>query len=63
MLEYRLVNYLLKHGERDTVVEYLERAARGRTSAQRETMLKAAAAIRDGRMPEHYQRLLASGSL
>lgn len=62
-LEYRLVNYLLKDGERDAVVAYLERAAAGRDEDARASMMKAADAIRSGRMPEHYQRLLASGSL
>lgn len=62
-LEYRLVNYLLKHGERDTIVEYYERAAESRNEDQRQTMLSAARAIREGRMPEHYQRLLALGHL
>jgi hypothetical protein len=63
LLEYRLVDYLLKYGERETIVEYLERAAAGRTAEARESMLKAAAAIREGKMPEHYQRRLASGHL
>ena len=63
LLEYRLVNYLLKHGERAAIIEYLERGAPGREQGQREKMLKEAAAIREGRMPEQYQRLLASGSL
>jgi hypothetical protein len=62
-LEYRLVNYMLKNGERETVIEYLERGATHRWPARRDEMLRAAAAIRAGRMPEHYQRLLASGSL
>lgn len=62
-LEYRLVNYLLKHGERDTIVEYYERAAESRNEDQRDIMLKAAEAIRAGRMPEHYQRLLALGHI
>ena len=62
-LEYRLVFYLLKHGERQTIVEYFERAAQPRAEESREVMLKAAAAIRDGRMPEHYQQLVASGRL
>jgi len=62
-LEHRLVNYLLKTGERETVIEYLERGAPHRGPVRRDEMLKSAAAIRDGRMPEHYQRLLASGSL
>jgi Flp pilus assembly protein TadD len=63
LLEYRLVNYLLKDGERATIIEYLERNAPTRAPASRDNMLKAARAIRGGRMPEHYQRLLASGDL
>jgi hypothetical protein len=63
LLEGRLVNYLLKHGERETVAEYLERAAASRTPAVRERMLKDAAAIRAGTMPEGYQRSLATGHL
>jgi hypothetical protein len=62
-LEYRLVNYLLKNGERTRVIEYLERGAQRRNDPRRGEMLKAAAAIRDGRMPEQYQRLVAAGSL
>ena len=62
-LEYRLVNYLLKDGERASVVDYLERAAQRRDADERAEMLKSAAAIRSGRMPEHYQWLLASGHL
>ena len=62
-LESRLVNYMLKHGERETIIEYLERAALGRTAEQRATMLEAAAAIREGRMPREYQILLAGGHL
>ena len=62
-LEYRLVNYLLNDGERASVIDYLERAAQRRDADERAEMLKNAAAIRSGRMPEHYQRLLASGHL
>ena len=61
--EYRLVFYLLKEGERQTIIDYFERAAQGRDEARRKVMLASAAAIRDGRMPEHYQQLLALGSL
>lgn len=61
--EYRLVFYLLKQGERQTIIDYFERAAPLRDERRRKTMLAAAAAIRDGRMPEHYQQLLATGSI
>ncbi len=63
MLEYRLVNYLLKNGERESIIEYLERSARNREPRTRNEMLREAAAVREGVMPERYQRLLASGSL
>jgi beta-lactamase regulating signal transducer with metallopeptidase domain len=62
-LEYKLVFYLLKNGERQTIVDYFERASQGRDEARRKVMLASAAAIREGRMPEHYQLLLAGGSL
>lgn len=61
--EYRLVFYLLKNGERQTIIDYFERAAQGRDEARRKVMLASAAAIRNGRMPEHYQQLLATGSI
>ena len=62
-MAFRLAYYLLKLGERQTIVEYLERAAQTREEKPRQEMLKAAAAIRAGRMPEHYQTLLSSGSV
>ena len=62
-LEYKLVFYLLKNGERQTIIDYLERAAQSRTERAKQEMLKSAAAIREGRMPEHYQRLVATGSI
>jgi len=62
-LEYKLVFYLLKNGERETVIDYFERAAQGRTDTRRKVMLAAAAAIRDGRMPEHYQYLYGRDGL
>lgn len=62
-IESWLVNYLLKYGERESVIQYLERSAPKRVSREREQMLKAAAAIREGVMPEEYQRLLADGRL
>ena len=61
--EYRLVFYLLKNGERQTIVDYFERAAQGRDEARKKVMLESASAIREGRMPEHYQRLVATGNL
>lgn len=62
-LEAQLVNYLMKYGERESIIEYYERAAESRDENQRRTMLDAAAAIRDGRMPEPYQRYFAGGQL
>ena len=41
---------------RNTIAEYLERSAAARTSADAERMRKDAAAIRNGTMPETYQR-------
>jgi len=61
--EYKLVFYLLKNGERQTVIDYFERAAQGRDESRRRVMLASAAAIRDGRMPEHYQYLYGHGGL
>ena len=62
-LEYKLVFYLLKNGEREAVIDYFERASQGRAEARRKVMLASAAAIREGRMPEHYQYLFAGGVL
>jgi hypothetical protein len=56
-LEQRLVHYLLKAGERDTVVEFLERSALLR-SAERERLARDAAAIRRGVMPPSYQHMM-----
>jgi beta-lactamase regulating signal transducer with metallopeptidase domain len=56
--EQRIVNYLLKDGERDSVVQFLERAAPLRP-AHHERLLKDAAAIRDGRMPLSYQAMMS----
>jgi hypothetical protein len=61
--EYKLVFYLLKNGERQTIIDYFERASEGRDEARRKVMIASAAAIREGRMPEHYQYLVAYGSL
>lgn len=53
-LDQRLVNYLLKTGERATVAEFLERSADLRP-ADREQLIRDAAAIRTGRMPMSFQ--------
>jgi hypothetical protein len=50
----RLVKYLLKYGERETVVEFLERMAQINI-IEKDYILEAAAAIRRGQMPMAYQ--------
>jgi hypothetical protein len=54
----RPVNRLLKEGERETVVEFLETFAR-LTITERDRLLKDAQALRDGRMPTSYQYVVA----
>ena len=54
----RPVNRLLKAGERERVVEFLEALA-GLTISGRDGLLKDAQAVRDGRMPSSYQFMLA----
>jgi hypothetical protein len=56
-LEPRLVGYLLNAGERDSVADFLQRAARI-NAARRPQMLSDAAAIRAGRMPMSYQYMV-----
>ncbi len=56
-LDTRLANYLLNAGERESVAQFLEKSAALR-SADRERLLKDAAAIRAGRMPAGYQYLV-----
>jgi hypothetical protein len=53
-LHQRLVNYLLKAGERESVADFLERAAAFQVY-ERDRPLKDAKAIREGRMPMGYQ--------
>lgn len=57
-LDLRLVNYMLKDGERETVAEFLEGSARLRP-AERERFLKDAAAIRAGKMPYSFQYMVS----
>jgi hypothetical protein len=57
-LDVRLMNYMLKEGERESVAEFLERSAELRP-VDREQLLKNAAAIRAGRMPASYQSMLS----
>ena len=54
----RPVNRLLKEGERERVVEFLEAFAR-LTIRDRDRLLQDAKAIREGRMPSSYQRMVA----
>ena len=54
----RPVNRLLKEGEREAVVEFLEAFAR-LTITERDRLLKDAQAIREGRMPVLYQQMVA----
>jgi hypothetical protein len=57
-LDTRLVNYLLKEGERESVITFLERSAQLRPIS-RERHLKSAEAIRKGVMPWSYQAAFA----
>ena len=54
----RPVNRLLKEGERERVVEFLEAFAR-LTISGRDRLLQDAQAIREGHMPSSYQHLVA----
>jgi beta-lactamase regulating signal transducer with metallopeptidase domain len=58
LLLQRLVNYLLKAGERETVADFLDRAA-AFSASEPGRFTKDARAIRDGRMPAGYQYMLA----
>jgi hypothetical protein len=53
-LEGRLIGQLLKHGERDTVIEYFERVGQKSVGDEAERPRKAAQAIRDGYWPTDY---------
>jgi beta-lactamase regulating signal transducer with metallopeptidase domain len=54
----RPLNRLLKEGEREAVIEFLEAFAR-LTIVERDRLLKDALAIREGRMPFSYQHMVA----
>jgi hypothetical protein len=54
----RPANRLLKDGEREAVVEFLEAFAR-LTIRDRDYLLGDAKAIREGRMPSSYQQMVA----
>jgi beta-lactamase regulating signal transducer with metallopeptidase domain len=60
MLRLRLVNYLLKYGERESVADFLDRVAQ-LTLNQRDYLKADAEAIRSGRMPRSYQHMVARG--
>lgn len=60
LLRLRLVNYLLKYGERESVVEFLDRLAQ-LSVTQREYLKADADSIRSGRMPASYQHMVARG--
>jgi hypothetical protein len=62
-LERKLLNSMLKSGERIAIAEYLERSAESRSPASAERMRKEAASIRAGFMPETYQRALFEGGV
>lgn len=54
-LEMKLIGGLLNYGERETVIQYFERSAETRP-ADRERLLAAATAIRNGKLPLNYER-------
>ena len=53
--EMTLIGGLLKYGERATVIKYFERSAQTRPD-ERERLLAAAGAIRNGKLPMDYYR-------
>jgi hypothetical protein len=59
LLGTRLPTYLLKEGERESVIAFLERYAE-LAPVRKERLLVEARAIRDGRMPESYQRMFGT---
>jgi hypothetical protein len=59
MLRHRLVNELLKAGERESVADFLDRAAAFELY-ERDRALNDARAIREGRMPMGYQYSLTA---
>jgi beta-lactamase regulating signal transducer with metallopeptidase domain len=54
-MQYRLTNYLLSAGERDSVAQFFDKMASVPSPSQK-TFAAAAQAIRNGQMPEAYQR-------
>jgi hypothetical protein len=58
LVAHRLPTYLLKEGERESVIQYYEAAAKISPN-QRERLLQDAQAVREGRMPRNYQAVFA----
>jgi beta-lactamase regulating signal transducer with metallopeptidase domain len=58
LLWVRLSNYLLKEGERESVIQFLEALAKI-SPANRDRILADAQAVREGRMPSSYQAMFA----
>lgn len=58
LLWIRLSNYLLKEGERASVIQFLEALAKISPS-NRDRLLADAQAVREGRMPSSYQTMFA----
>ncbi len=58
-LAFRLAAYMLNSGERDRVADYFERYAQ-LAPWRKDMLLREAAPIREGRMPETYQRMFAA---
>ena len=58
MLWLKLTNYLLKEGERESVIQFLEGYAKI-SSQNRQRLLQDAQAVREGRMPQSYQTMFA----
>lgn len=56
MLWLKLTNYLLKEGERDSVIQFFEEYAKI-SPKNRERLLRDAQAVREGRMPQSYQTM------
>ena len=58
MLWLKLTNYLLKEGERESVIQFFEEYAKI-DPANQQRLLADAQAVREGRMPQSYQTMFA----
>ena len=58
MLWLKLTNYMLKEGERDSVIQFFEEYAKI-SPQNRERLLRDAQAVREGQMPRSYQTMYA----